>query len=52
MRIGSTAILDGEDVTVTNVTDQRGIVALTGPRSRDVLETLTDAISTPRRSAG
>ena len=36
-------ILDGEDVTVTNVTDQRGIVALTGPRSRDVLETLTDA---------
>ena len=36
-------ILDGEDVTVTNVTDQRGIVAITGPRSRDVLETLTDA---------
>ena len=36
-------IAEGEDVTVTNVTDQLGILAITGPRSRDVLETLTDA---------
>ena len=36
-------ILDGEDVTVTNVTDDNGILAVTGPRSRDVLATLTDA---------
>ncbi|MEM9202528.1 MAG: FAD-dependent oxidoreductase [Actinomycetota bacterium] len=33
----------GEDVTVTNLTDTHGILAVTGPRSRDVLETLTDA---------
>lgn len=36
-------ILDGEDVTVTDVTDANGILAVTGPRSRDVLAALTDA---------
>ncbi len=36
-------ILDGEDVTVTDVTDTHGILAVTGPRSRDVLAALTDA---------
>ncbi len=36
-------IADGEDVTVTDVTDTRGILAVTGPRARDVLSELTDA---------
>ncbi len=36
-------ILDGEDVTVSNVTDANGILAVTGPRARDVLSGLTDA---------
>ncbi len=36
-------ILAGEDVTVTNVTDLRGILAVTGPRAREVLGGLTDA---------
>lgn len=36
-------ILDGEDVTVTDVTDANGIIAVTGPRARDVLSQLTDA---------
>lgn len=35
-------ILAGEDVTVTDVTDQLGLLGLTGPRSRDVLSQLTD----------
>ena len=35
-------IADGEDVTVTDVTNDTGILAVTGPRSRDVLSQLTD----------
>ncbi len=35
-------ILAGEDVTVTDVTDAYGILAVTGPRARDVLAGLTD----------
>ncbi len=34
---------DGEDVKVDNVTDERGVLVLAGPRSRDVLSSLTDA---------
>jgi len=33
----------GEDVTVTNVTDDYGVLVLTGPKARDVLGTVTDA---------
>ncbi len=33
----------GEDVTVTDVTDQTAILAVTGPKAREVLEPLTDA---------
>ena len=33
----------GEQVTVTDVTNQRGILAVTGPRSRELLSRLTDA---------
>ena len=33
----------GEDVTVTDVTADYGVLVLAGPRSRDVLRTLTDA---------
>ncbi len=33
----------GEDVAVTDVTDELGLLAVTGPRSRDVLSGLTDA---------
>ena len=33
----------GEDVKVVNVTDEYGVLVVTGPRSRDVLESLTDA---------
>ncbi len=36
-------IEEGEDVTVTDVTDAHGIIAVTGPRARDVLGGLTDA---------
>ena len=32
----------GEQVTIHNATDERGVLALVGPRSRDVLATLTD----------
>jgi dimethylglycine dehydrogenase len=32
-----------EEVTVTDMTDQRGILAVTGPRSRELLSRLTDA---------
>jgi dimethylglycine dehydrogenase len=35
--------LPGEDVTITNVTDDRGVLVLSGPRSRDLLARLTDA---------
>lgn len=33
----------GEDVTVRNVTDERGVLVLAGPRSREVLAALTPA---------
>lgn len=35
--------LDGEDVSITNVTDDRGVLVLAGPKARDVLAELTDA---------
>ena len=34
---------DGEDVAVTNVSSDYGMLVLTGPRARDVLAKLTDA---------
>lgn len=34
---------DGADATIDDVTDTHGILAVTGPRSRDVLQPLTDA---------
>lgn len=36
-------ILKGEDVQIKNITDDYGVIVLAGPRSRDVLEKLTDA---------
>ena len=36
-------IADGEDVTVTDVTNDTGILAVTGPNARAVLSQLTDA---------
>ena len=36
-------INEGEDVTITNVTRDYGCLILAGPRSRDVLSTLTNA---------
>ena len=33
----------GEDVTVRNVTDDYGVLVLSGPKSREVLSSLTDA---------
>jgi dimethylglycine dehydrogenase len=33
----------GEQVTIRNTTDERGVLALVGPKSRDVLAKLTDA---------
>ena len=42
-------VLPGEDVTVTDVTNRRGILAVTGPRSRELLEKLTDADLTNAR---
>ena len=35
--------LEGESVEIGNVTDDRGVLVLAGPRSRDVLAALTDA---------
>jgi dimethylglycine dehydrogenase len=35
--------LEEEAVRIENVTDERGVLVLAGPRSRDVLEKLTDA---------
>ena len=35
--------LPGEQVVVRNVTEDRGVLVLSGPRSRDLLATLTDA---------
>ena len=41
-------VLPGEQVTVTDLTDRWGILAVTGPRSRDLLAKLTDAdLTTP-----
>jgi dimethylglycine dehydrogenase len=37
------SLLPGEKVTITNVTEQYGVIVLSGPRSRDVLSALTDA---------
>ncbi len=34
---------DGEDVKVTNITDERGVLVVAGPKSRDVLSKITDA---------
>lgn len=36
-------IQPGEQVHIANVTDERGVMVLAGPRSRDVLSKLTDA---------
>ena len=36
-------IFPDENVTVRNVTDEYGVLVLTGPGSRDVLSKLTDA---------
>ncbi len=33
---------DSEDAVITNVTDERGVLVLAGPRARDVLAKLTD----------
>ena len=35
--------LPHEDVTIRNVTDDRGVIVLSGPKSRDLLAMLTDA---------
>jgi len=35
--------LDGEDVTISNVTDDYGMLVLNGPNARDVLSQITDA---------
>ncbi|MDE0188114.1 MAG: FAD-dependent oxidoreductase [bacterium] len=41
-------VLPGEQVTVTDLTDRWGILAVTGPRSRELLAKLTDAdLTTP-----
>jgi dimethylglycine dehydrogenase len=37
------AVLDGEDVTITNVTDYWGVLVLAGPKSRELLSKLTIA---------
>ena len=42
-------VLPGEQVTVTDVTNERGILAVTGPRSRELLEQLTGADLTTKR---
>ena len=36
-------LLPGEQVTIRNSTDERGVLVVTGPRARDLLGTLTDA---------
>ncbi len=35
--------LDGEQVRIDNVTDERGVLVVAGPRSRDLLAKLTDS---------
>ena len=42
-------VLPGEQVTVTDVTNERGILAVTGPRSRELLEQLTGSALTTKR---
>ena len=37
------SMLPGEQVSVRNVTEDRGVLVLSGPRSRELLATLTDA---------
>jgi dimethylglycine dehydrogenase len=37
------SLLPGESVHIENVTESRGVIVLSGPRSRDVLGRLTDA---------
>ncbi|MGI9374331.1 MAG: GcvT family protein [Hyphomicrobiales bacterium] len=37
------AIADDEDVAITNCTNDRGTLVLSGPRARDILSALTDA---------
>lgn len=37
------SIADCEDVTVSNITDDRGVLVVVGPKSRDVLSGLTSA---------
>jgi dimethylglycine dehydrogenase len=37
------ACREGEDVTVVNVSDDRGVLVLAGPKSRDVLGAISDA---------
>jgi dimethylglycine dehydrogenase len=42
------SIRPGEEVRITNVTEQRGVLVLSGPRSRELLARLTDApLDTP-----
>ncbi|MFT5450433.1 MAG: dimethylglycine dehydrogenase [Gammaproteobacteria bacterium] len=35
--------IESEDVTITNITDDRGVLVLAGPKSRDVLGAITEA---------
>jgi dimethylglycine dehydrogenase len=37
------SVLPGESVRIDNVTEQRGVLVLSGPRSRELLSQLTDA---------
>jgi dimethylglycine dehydrogenase len=37
------SLLPGESVRIENVTEQRGVLVVSGPRSRDLLRLLTDA---------
>jgi dimethylglycine dehydrogenase len=37
------SLRDGEDVTITNVTESRGVLVVAGPGSRELLAQLTDA---------
>jgi len=41
-------LLPGEDVTIQNITQEYGVIVLSGPKARDVLEQCTDAdLTTP-----
>jgi len=35
--------LENEDISIRNISDERGVLVLAGPRARDVLSALTDA---------